>query len=84
MHQIGCTQEIKELFEAEIQHFKNLNKQEEIVILGEDSIKSDVISEAEDDIVSDISSIESDEESKETEEQFKPIIGTFGISNETS
>ena len=84
MHLIDCDKETKELVEAEIQYFRKENEEVEIVIKGEDSLKSDESEEVEDDIVSDVSSIESVEESKETELEFKPIIGTFGIANESS
>jgi U3 small nucleolar RNA-associated protein 14 len=60
---------------------QELNKEKEIIIRGEDSIRSEESSEGEADMLSEISSIDSDEVDKIIQ-SYKPIMGNFGISDE--
>jgi U3 small nucleolar RNA-associated protein 14 len=60
---------------------QELNKEKEIIIRGEDSIRSEESSEGEADMLSEISSIDSDEADKIIQ-SYKPIMGNFGISDE--
>jgi predicted flavoprotein YhiN len=59
-HQIEISEECKKMIDEEVEHLRKINKQEEIVIRGEDSIKSEESSEGNYNMLSDISSIDSD------------------------
>jgi len=74
---------MRELVNGEFSYFNELNQKDEVLIRGEDSVKSEETSEEDESILSDISSVES-EELKENNDTFKPIVGTFGISNGTN
>ena len=59
---IGCTPKCLEAVNTEITYLQKLDDEDEIIIKGEDSLKSEESSEDDDDMLSDISSVDSDKE----------------------
>jgi len=51
---------MRELIDNEFSYFNELNQKKEVLIRGEDSVKSEETSEEDENILSDISSIESE------------------------